>query len=408
MPVSGPPIADGMITVRDGTIVHVGPRGGRTADVDLGAVAITPGFVNAHTHLDLTAIAGPSFDVDRPMDQVAWLARVVAARREAFASGRGSEDVVRANLKRVIAAGTTAVADIAGGPESLAFLETAPLRGVSCAEVIGLREERARATWAAARAIVDRGPASSRMRIGLSPHAPYSTAAWLYREAARDHESDQTIVATHLAELPAELDLLEGRSGPLRGFLESIGAWDDAWRPAGPSPLDFLSPGPRWLVAHGTYLDLDDLERRASSGLDVTVVYCPRTTAWFGHGPHPYRRLLASRHVGLAIGTDSLASSPSLSVLDELRFLRRLDPDLEAATLLRLGTLDGARAIRIDSVCGTIEPGKSADLAAIALPSSGDFDDPVGAILDTDTKVVATIFEGRFSYGPARRWLKLK
>ena len=163
-------------------------------------------------------------------------------------------------------------------------------------------------------------------RPGLSPHAPYSTSGWLYHKAV----SSRTPLSTHLAEMPEELRLLKYRDGPLRSFLEELGAWDPDWEPIGPRPADYVRRGELrnadWLIAHATYLEPDDFwqirPEAAPEGHRVAVAYCPRTHARFGHAPHPYRALL-ERGAIVCLGTDSLASADSLSILDELRFLHR-------------------------------------------------------------------------------------
>jgi cytosine/adenosine deaminase-related metal-dependent hydrolase len=286
-----------------------------------------------------------------------------------------------------------------------------PLRGVAFAEVVGLKRMRGIETmqeawdWIASLGI-DEGEPTRRLRPGLSPHAPYSTAGWLYQRAA----AGKMPLSTHLAEMPAELALLESRSGPLRGFLEEIGAWDDDWEPVGPSPADYLRQGELrradWLVAHGTYLRPDEFwglrsdgESDDGDGRRIAVAYCPRTHARFGHAPHPYRAML-ERGVIVCLGTDGLASSPSLGVLDEARFLHARDPSLSGPLLLTMTTLFGAWALRIDDVAGSLARGKRADLAIVALPDR-DAADPHELILEGEGPVVGTMVDGEFVSG---RW----
>ena len=196
--------------------------------------------------------------------------------------------------------------------------------------------------------------------------------------------------------------MLEHRDGPLRRFLEEIGAWDDDWEPIGPRPADYVRRGELrnadWLIAHGTYLDPDDFwqlrPEAAPDGHRVAVAFCPRTHARFGHAPHPYRALL-ERGVIVCLGTDSLASCETLSILDELRFLHRRDESLSGALLLTMATLFGAWALRAETTTGSLKPGKSADLAIVALPDR-DEPDPYNLLLESDLPVVGTVFEGDF------------
>jgi cytosine/adenosine deaminase-related metal-dependent hydrolase len=402
-PVEGPPIPDGLLTIQEGRIASVGPAGSRRADLDLGNVAITPGFANAHTHLELSAL-NEAPEMPERENEVRWLRRVIDQRRER--SETILRETVRENLDASVAAGTTLVADTTTAGLSWDAVARAPVRGVVFAELIGLKRARGFQTSEAAfewlATVKPEAQVVACARPGLSPHAPYSTAGWLYHRAV----SSGLPLSTHLAEMPEELELLERRNGPLRAFLEDLGAWDDDWEPIGPRPADYVRRGDLrkadWLIAHGTYFDPSDFwqlrPEAAPDGQRVAVAYCPRTHARFGHAPHPYRAML-EKGVIVCLGTDSLASSPSLSLLDEMRFLHRRDPSLTGPLLLTMATLFGAWALRAETTTGSLRPGKSADLAVITLPDRDD-PDPHALLLDSDKPVIATVFEGDFVTGP--------
>jgi cytosine/adenosine deaminase-related metal-dependent hydrolase len=403
-PVEGPPIAEGCLTMQGPKIGWLGPADGRTADLDLGNVAIVPGFVNAHTHLELAPLDGERTSTPKfPEDELAWLARVIAQRR-------GSSDATfrvaaAANLGASIEAGTTLLADATTAGLSWGPIAGAPVRAVVFAEVIGLRRDRGLQTDAAAwqwlGSVRPESQVAACARVGLSPHAPYSTSGWLYHKAA----ASRLPLMTHLAEMPEELRLLEHRDGPLRRFLEDIGAWDDEWEPIGPRPSDYVRRGELrnadWLIAHGTYLDPEDFwqlrPEAAPNNKRVAIAYCPRTHARFGHAPHPYRALL-ERGVIVCLGTDSLASAETLGLLDEMRFLHRKDESLSGELLLTMATLFGAWALRAETTTGSLKIGKSADLALIDLPDR-DEPDPYNLLLESDQPVAGTVFEGDFVAG---------
>lgn len=407
-PVEGPPIERTRMIVRDGSIVHIEPKALGPADFELGNVAVLPGFVNAHTHLDLTPIPPASDRPDGSEDEVRWLRRVIDRRRRT--TPEASREAIARNLAASLAAGTTGVADISPAGASWDELTGSPMRGVVFAEVIGLKRMRGIETtqaawdWIASLGI-EEGEPTRRLRPGLSPHAPYSTAGWVYERSA----AGKLPLSTHLAEMPEEGELLESRGGPLRTLLEDIGAWDNEWEPVGPRPADYLRVGDLrradWLIAHGTYLRPEELWalRPTPDGgwadRRVAVAYCPRTHARFGHAPHPYRAML-QRGVIVCLGTDGLASSPSLGVLDEARFLHASDPSLSGPLLLTMATLFGAWALRLDDVVGSLVPGKRADLAVVALPDR-DADDPHELLLEEGGEVVATMIDGEFVAG---RW----
>ncbi len=396
-PVEGEPIERGCVTIEGPRIGWMGSATERTADLDLGNVAITPGFVNTHTHLELAPLEGDRGPQSK-VDELSWLKRVIEQRRgtsEASLSARAAE-----NVQASIRAGTTFLADTTTAGLSWGPVAAAPLRAVVFAEVIGLKRDRGLMTDAAAwkwlGTVRPEAQVAACARVGLSPHAPYSTSGWLYHKAA----ASRLPLSTHLAEMPEELRLLECRDGPMKTFLEEIDAWDDEWEPIGPRPADYVRRGELrnadWLIAHGNYLESEDFwqlrPEAAPDGHRVAIAFCPRTHARFGHAPHPYRAML-ERGVIVCLGTDSQASCESLSILDEMRFLHQCDESLSGSLLLTMSTLFGAWALRADTTTGSLKPGKSADMAIVALPDRQE-DDPFDLLLDSDLPVVGTVFEG--------------
>jgi cytosine/adenosine deaminase-related metal-dependent hydrolase len=387
LPVSAPPLERGVVTVAGERIAAVGPRGSGRADVDLGDVAVLPGLVNAHTHLDLTGLRGRVPPGENFTD---WLRAVIAHRR-----ARPPEQVeadVRAGVAESVGHGVTLLGDIAAGGGSWAALAGAPLRAVVFYEMLGLPEGRAAAALAAARDWLAAHPATATCRPGLSPHAPYSVRADLFFRAARlaRERGGRTPLAVHLAETREELELLHRRRGPFVAFLHELGVWDPEGLADSPRAVVRLcnQAVPR-LFIHGNYLAPSARVPRRG-----TVVYCPRTHAHFGHPPHPFRSLLA-RGVRVALGTDSLASNPDLDPLAEARFLHRRHPDLPAGDLVRMVTLAGAEALGWDDEAGSLYPGKSADLAVVPLPAGGG-GDPYRLVLGSDLPVGRVLFRGRW------------
>ena len=229
----------------------------------------------------------------------------------------------------------------------------------------------------------------------MSPHAPYTVHPELLARAVDLSVEHEMPLAMHLAESREEIDFLRDGRGPFRELLESRGAWDPTARPRGARPLDelrVLSRAHRALVVHGNYLDDEEIDFLGRQRRQMAVVYCPRTHAWFGHARYPLEKLLAAGAI-VALGTDSRASSPDLSLLAEMRHVARAFPAMSRATILELGTLGGARALGLDSRIGTLEPGKWANLAVVALPEDAAAD-PHELILDAAGPVVATWVRG--------------
>ena len=199
----------------------------------------------------------------------------------------------------------------------------------------------------------------------------------------------------HLAESREELEFLRDGSGPFRELLESRGGFDPTARPLGSRPLDELrrlSQVHRALVIHGNYLDDEEIEFLGWHRHRLSVVYCPRTHAWFDHAPYPLEKMLTAGAV-VALGTDSRASSPDLSLLAEMRHVARTFPALGRATVLELGTLGGARALGRETEIGTLAVGNWANLTAIRLPDDPRAD-PHELMIDGDGDVAGTWVRG--------------
>ncbi len=357
-PVDGPPMEGGTLTMQGDRLIAVEPRGATRPDVDLGDVALLPGLVNAHTHLDLGGLRGK---LSPPSEFTQWLRAVVAYRRSS--SPAECEQAIQAGIAECLSSGTTLLGDIAAGGLSAPILAEAPLRAVVFYELIGLTRARARQAWHEATGWLRQQRHTVKYRPGLSPHAPYSVRESLFRAAARQ----PVPLAIHLAETPLEERLLATHQGSLRGFLEEIGPWEEErLTPSLSRLVQFHQNAPRVMFVHGNYLG----QRLWSHlGRGHSIIYCPRTHAYFGHPPHPFREMLQAG-INVALGTDSLASNPDLSILEEMRFLRKRYPDLPGEGILRLGTLAGARALGWDRETGSLTSGKFADWITVPLDSS--------------------------------------
>lgn len=388
IPVDGPPLENGTVTIQADKFLSLQPHGTRKPDIDLGNCAILPGFVNAHTHLDLSGMRGKCPPTD-PEHFTDWLRGVIAHRRTHTPNDIQVD--VEAGVMECLRYGTTLIGDIAAEGQSWDVVAKSPFRAVVFRELLGLTEERAKTAGEAAVAWLRKVENTPTCRKALAPHAPYSARTSLSLGAGGRDE----LMSIHFAESPAELQLLQSKTGPFVKFLEALGVWD----PAGlHNSLEIYVVRSRLvgtvLFAHCNYMPVEWC--RYIAGVH-TIVYCPRTHAAFGHPPHPFREFLA-RGVRVALGTDSLASNPDLDVLAEARFVRRHYPDVSPATILHMATLAGAEALGWADETGSITAGKSADLVVLPLPDV-DSAEPYSLILESNTRVKAVLFRGRWTVG---------
>lgn len=371
LPINQPPIRDAWILTERGRIVAFGhsqpgdftPSG----EIDLGNVAVLPGVVNAHTHLELSWLRGRVAPTD---DFPAWIRSVV---KLIYQTPDHAEEAARAISEAVDEArrcGTALVGDISNDLVTSRVLAERRLAALVFHELIGFKNQNAPKTIADALERLAAMPSSGLLRHSLAPHAPYSVSPALFSaikaELGRDPIARSSV---HLAESEAEVQFLEDGTGPWRQFLEDMNAWDPAWTAPGCTPVEYLEKmsfiDDRLLIVHGVQLTDGELERIGASG--ATVVTCPRGNIRTGAGAPPVDDFF--RHgVRVAVGTDSLASVPDLNIFSELAELRRLAPTVPARALLQSATINGARALGFEADFGSIEAGKRDSLIAVDLP----------------------------------------
>jgi cytosine/adenosine deaminase-related metal-dependent hydrolase len=382
-PMDGPLMRDAGVVIAGGTILAVGPAAALRAGYpdatveDCGAVVLLPGLINAHAHLELTSIACGQ----PPAGFVPWVQNLMGA------TGATPMDQVpaavaaaaRAGVAQCLQYGVTTIGDIS---KQCAFtrpvLVEGPLRVVSFGEVQAMAQRRSLLDERFATA-TDLSCDSERLRIGVSPHAPYSIEPDGYRQCLEWSKRTGRPIATHLAETSDEATFLADHTGPFRELWRSLGRWDDAVPRFRGGPIRYaesmgLLDHPT-LLAHVNYCDDTELTLLARGR--ASVVYCPRTHAFFGHPPHRWREMLASG-INVAIGTDSCASSPNLNLVDDLRLVRRAHPEVPAAQLWELVTVRAAKALQMDREIGQLTVGRFADLVSFAAHT----DEPLGNILD--------------------------
>jgi cytosine/adenosine deaminase-related metal-dependent hydrolase len=211
-------------------------------------------------------------------------------------------------------------------------------------------------------------------------------------------------IVMHLAESREELQLLQTSIGPFRDLLEERGWWEPGAICLGMRPLDYLrrlALAPCAMVIHGNYLDEEELAFLAANRKAMSVIYCPRTHAYFEHEAYPLSDML-SRGVRVALGTDSRASNSDLDLRKEMQFVVERH-GIPPAQVLELATVNGATAMGMLS-CGAITIDKPANLAILQVPARKAAD-PHELLFDVEAKVVATICRGRavFSEHPSLR-----
>ncbi len=417
LPITSPPIKNGAVAIDDDRIVAVGALAEirnlfpQSPLKDLGEAVILPGLINVHSHLELTIFRGRLEEPTFPQ----WIGELVRLKAESL----NDDDLLasaRLGCVEAIRAGVTTLTDTSSDAAPLAALIESGQRGVIFQECFGPRDEQAEGSLAelqsrleayGERLVKAGGEAQSRIRLGLSPHAPYSVSARLYERAARfalDHKLD---VAIHAAESADEATLLRDGGGAFGNTLRRRGIHFDPPRCSTIkyfNQLGVMQTSP--LLIHCVTVDEEDIDLIARH--KARVAHCPKSNAKLGHGVAPLKEL-QDAGVRVGLGTDSVGSNNTLDLIEEARFCsllhrasRRDASVYPADEMLRLMTIDGARALGMENQVGSLEAGKQADLMAIDLSRAHQTPhyDPATAIIFSCSArdVILTVVAGRALY----------
>ncbi|MCR4321746.1 MAG: amidohydrolase family protein [Candidatus Brocadiaceae bacterium] len=360
--------------------------------IDLGNAVILPGLINIHTHLDLTNLHNR---IKPTGNFTHWVFQIVGARirwkEEDYISS------IEKGIKLCVESGTTTVADIANTEYSFSVLKKSPLRKVVYKEVIELNPSHAKDVLKKTQSELSTILTDDLFRTGLSPHAPYSVSKELYQAIAQFACETGTPVCTHIAETRDEIEFLTKGTGSFPAFLRQIRAMPDNWQPPGLTPIQYLNETGilrnRPLLIHCNYVTDEEISLIKSFG--ASVAFCPRSHHFFGHANHPVQKLLDSG-INVGLGTDSLASNDTLSILDEMKFLF-LHHSIPPNTLLTMATINGAKALGLESKVGQIKEGFEADLCGTRLLDTygGNI---YSQLLDTASKNIFTMIAGTTCY----------
>ena len=406
LPVDAAPIEDGEVVIEDGVIAAVRsartPASGRR---DLGEAVLMPGLVNAHSHLEYTALRG--FLEDVPF--FPWIRALTAAK-----AALKPEDWLwsaRLGAMECLAAGVTTLGDNTDAGVTMRVLTETGLRGTVYQELFGIdhREpvapilESLRVKIAAHRRL-----ASSRVSVGVSPHALYTIRPALFAALDEYVAGEGLPTSLHIAESGSESALTERGEGP---FAEMYTRRGITWEAPRMTPTRYAADlgalGPSTLAVHCVHQTLADIALLATTG--AAVIHCPKSNAKLGAGVAPLAAWLRTPGLRLGLGTDSAVSNNTLDLFEEMRFAllmqRAATQEVEAVTardVARMATLGGAEAMGLSHLIGSLTPGKRADLIAVRLdrPHAVPATDPYSALVYTARAddVLFTLCDGEVLY----------
>ncbi|MCL2807225.1 MAG: amidohydrolase family protein [Coriobacteriia bacterium] len=421
IPVSASPIENGAVLVQDGTIVEVGLANRLKMQYpdepvkDFGLAAIMPGFVDAHTHLEYSALRG--LINDAPF--AAWKLHI--ADKSKLFSDEDWDDSALLGGMEAVRSGITTVADITATGASFRAAQAIGLRGVFYREVGTMDRLEIDTVLEEAFADIEkwRSQATSLQTIGIAPAALFACHPQIFEGVAR-YAMDGTPVAMHLAGSREEYEFIRYGSSPfsVHSVEQERGYGIDVppWLATGASPVRYiLNWGvfdvPNLLAIHCVQVDDEDIDKLAE--FKVNIAICPRCNAQLGMGVAP---LIKFRNAGITVGlgTDSPAVTDSIDPFAEMRtglLLQRATSNrasfIKATEMLEIATLGSAKALGLEDQVGSLEAGKKADIIAVDLSRSSQAPthDPGQAVLFTahPGSIMMTMVDGEILYDGVHR-----
>lgn len=382
LPISAEPIADGAIAFEKDKIAAVGKCGEiiekfpEAKCENFGEAAILPGFVNAHSHLEITAMRGFLDEFDA--DFYSWLITLTKARGEKLTD----EDIKNAAVFGALEgarSGATCFGDIGRtGEAGFEALKANGLRGVLFQETeFSPANETAEEDFAKLneKFLKLKEKETELVKVGISPHSPYTVSRKLFEKIA-DYALDKNIkISVHAAESVEEQDLMLSGEGFFAEIYRNFGFKWNAPRRSSIEYLDRIGVlRAKPLLAHCVKVSEKDVERIAES--DSRIAHCPKSNAKFGHGVAPLENFL-DKKICVGFGSDSMASNNTCDILEEARFaalLARTRKEkarfLSAKEIIETATFGGAKALGLEAEIGTLEAGKQADFIIVSLENA--------------------------------------
>ena len=407
LPVTSPPIKDGIV-LTDGKAIKAVGSGKELSKfpydeiIDCSGKIILPGFVNAHSHLELTGFRGK---IKKGLPFTDWARKVVSIRKDITENEIAT--AIKDGLDELISSGVTTAGDFSQTGITAKILNERGLRGTVFLEFSGfnpeqkdekLRQLKELLNYEIDSKLITHHSSLITVNFGIAPHAPYSVSPELLKESHNFAQEKRLPLAIHISEMLEEIEFIKNGSGAMKDLLIDFGVWNDKWMPPQTTPVQYLQNMGILKGAIGIHLNIvteDDI--RILKENDVSVVYCPGSNKWFGRNwKYPLREFL-NNDINVVIGTDSLSSNEKLNMFYEMRVLKENFPDLENNIILKMATVNGAKAIGFEGEAGEIAVGRKADIIGIDIEDSS-FNNPIEYVINKAEKASFSMINGKVIY----------
>ncbi len=438
------PIVNGAVVIIRDKIAAVGPSGRIIKHYPKHRLyrfenaVLMPGLVNLHTHLELP----PLLDDIRAPAFPDWILNLIRAKKDLTTGDYAA--AATQNIKTLIQSGTTTVGEICTHGVSPELLKQSGLRAVIYHEIISMGPSSLAFLWTKATSVPyptlietpapalvadscglrpesysfrhgagpgERGvlplsqdtdmvgllhlsrPSSNLVQAGISPHAPHTVSEAMLLRIGEICRKKGLRLAMHVAESKDEIRLLQGKKSGFESLYHAAG-WDRVWAPSANSPVQYLHRlgllNKNFLAVHAVRITDSDI--RLIRKTRTSVAHCPRSNRETRVGKMSLRRFLDAGII-VGLGTDSLASSPSLNMWDEMRYAYRVHrgDGVSALTIFTLATTGGAAALGMGKETGSLEPGKSADVIAVRLPKKNTGDPCSDLLRETESCIMSMV-----------------
>ena len=387
-----PPVPNPAVWIEGNIIRYAGPRSQLpqeanfdTDQYEISDAALFPGLVNAHCHLELTACQ----DLQYPGDFVSWVRQMIG-RQNKLDSEAQHKSLTKGILLSILG-GCTTVADHISFSGDLETLLNSPLRGHAFIEVLGVVPEVASGILEAGKQLADSlKETGSNFEIHPSPHSVHALEPNVLKELCSQKHG---LLSIHLGESEAEQEYFSKGTGPMRELIAERGS--DVKHSGSSALMELENCGfldQRVLAIHGNYFSQQEIELCEQK--NISIVHCPLSHQYFAHLSFPWKAARQAS-VNLALGTDSLASAASLSMLEVLRASLKSYSELDPEEVFKMATLGGAKALQMENKIGQIVPGKMADLIGVSLRGTQD---PLQALFQAG-QVDFSVIDGKLIVG---------
>ena len=392
LPVTTPEIQNGSILIKNGKIQFIG-REKDCPNIAHHQVShypdhlVMPGLVNTHTHLSLSRLKNK---IKSGIPFNSWIKEIISYNDSL--TEIDEKDACKEGIKNLIATGTTTIGDISRSGFSTKVMQNMRVRGVIFLEIIGFKKSMIEDQMNRVHELLWDCKGDSLVKCGLSPHATYSVSPQLIKLSFSLAKVKKLPLIMHIAETKEELEFIENGEGDLRQLLESLDRWEPEWKPEKTSPIKYLENSGDLNGITGIHLNhINGEDFKIIKKNNMSVVCCPNSNRWFQRDRSYHLTKFLENNINVAIGTDSLASNKTLNMFEELILVRKQFPEINHETLLKMVTINGAKALWLEKEVGSLETGKKADI--IGLKINRD-DDIYKSIFSSKGEITFSMVEG--------------